>query len=65
MLTKLQMGLKALFNPASSEFWAGIVAVVGYTLTTTGWIHKEVWDTWSPAILTYVGARFVSKTAKA
>lgn len=65
MLTKLLLGLKALVNPRSSEFWAGTTAVVGYIATQTGWVSHDTWNQWSPGILTYVGARFVSKTAKA
>lgn len=64
MVKNVKAGFQSLINPQSSEFWALIVSVLGYVLTSSGWIPREQWDHWSPGILTYIGARFVSKTAK-
>lgn len=63
-MNKIKAGVGGLINPQSSEFWALLVGVIGYILTTTGVIPHQTWDAWSPGVLSYVGLRFVSKTAK-
>lgn len=63
-MSKLTKGVAELVSPKNSEFWVGLAGVAGWVAQTAGWVGHDTWEKWGPGLVTYVAARFVSKTAK-
>ena len=62
-MAEVKLNLTPVF--AASEFWAALGWIVCAVLSNKGFISPAEWEPFNKIVLTYIGLRIGSKTAKA